>query len=372
MAIELITGRAGAPHIDSADIGAFQADLFGEGRYTFKGVTAELVDANNVHISAGELQCEGRWVRIEGAGEDVTIDNGLSAYKRNDIIAIHYTRDEDGIEDTKLVVIKGEATVDTPTDPAMPTTGKLLEGASDVYWPIFRVTIDGLTPQQPVALAGKQAWYTLGLGEEIPAGADLNDYNEPGIYYFKRENQKQIADMPASIDGTPGTLEVKAVHGVYVRQTLTIEQPYSGEGYQYVRLANSEKGTSDAWKAVGGIDSIVAEGTTSGWYWVKYANGDAFCYARKGFTYSGLWLSNGYVLDSSTGNTWYWPFTFKEKPQMWINPETAQRFANLFTWNDAYQRSATNSGLLRMSLIGTSTSGGGTTEFDVYLYGKWK
>ncbi len=130
------------------------------------------------------MLCEGRHIRIVGAGETLTIDNGLSGYKRNDIIAMHYERDSSDIETCTLVVIKGNQATDTQQDPPMPTSGKLLEGAASVYWPLYRIVIDGLTPQDPVFIAQRQALYTFGGGSkgQIPTGADLNDYKTPGVY----------------------------------------------------------------------------------------------------------------------------------------------------------------------------------------------
>lgn len=159
MAIELITGRAGTPHVDSADVGAMNAALFGSDVYILSGASAELVDANNVRISAGELLAEGRHFRITGSGETLAISNGLSGYNRNDIIAAKYLRDGNGIETVSLVVIKGSNASGTPADPAMPTSGKLIDGASEVYWPLYRITVNALTPQAPEMVAHGWAAY---------------------------------------------------------------------------------------------------------------------------------------------------------------------------------------------------------------------
>lgn len=157
MAIELITGRAGTPHVDSFDVGAFNAATLGEGIYILSGAVATLADANNVNISAGELLCEGRHVRITGTGENLAIDNGTSAYKRNDIVAVKYLRDGDGIESATLVVIKGTPAVGTPADPEMPTSGKVLENASEAYWPLYRIAIYGLAPQEPERITDNES-----------------------------------------------------------------------------------------------------------------------------------------------------------------------------------------------------------------------
>lgn len=151
MAIELITGKAGAPHIDSADIGAFNAYTIGAGVYCLHGLEATLPTANSITIAAGDGMGQGRHFRIIGAGETATIDNGQSGYKRNDIVAIKYTKDGSGIETPTLEVFKGTPTTGTPTDPQVPA-GNVLDNASTAYWPLYRVPINGLTPGTPVAL----------------------------------------------------------------------------------------------------------------------------------------------------------------------------------------------------------------------------
>lgn len=153
MAIELITGKGGEPHVDSADIGAYQAYTVGEGVYILHGMEATLPTSNSIAIAAGDGMGHGRHFRIVGAGETATIDNGQSGYKRNDIVAVKYMRDGNGIETPSLVVFKGTPTQGNPVDPAIPA-GNVLDNATVAYWPLYRVTMNGLTPQAPVALAG--------------------------------------------------------------------------------------------------------------------------------------------------------------------------------------------------------------------------
>lgn len=153
MAIELITGRGGAAHIDSADIGAYQAYTVGPEIYILHGAEATLTDPNTVHVSAGEILAQGRHVRITGAGEDLAIDNGLSAYNRIDVVAFKYERDADGIESVSMVVVKGTPVAGNPSIPNMPTVGNVLDNASTAYWPLYSVRVNGLAPQTPEAIA---------------------------------------------------------------------------------------------------------------------------------------------------------------------------------------------------------------------------
>lgn len=153
MAIELITGKAGTPHIDSADIGAFQAYTLGDGVYILHGLEAAIATANSVTVNAGDAMAEGRHFRLVGAGQTLNIDSGQSGYKRNDVIAVHYSKDGAGIESVELVIVKGTPATANQVDPAMPSAGSVLDGATQAYWPLYRVTVDGLTPQAPVMVA---------------------------------------------------------------------------------------------------------------------------------------------------------------------------------------------------------------------------
>ena len=150
MAIELITGRAGVPHVSSADQGAFNAEVVGPGIYIMSGCECTMQDANTALLSVGEICAQGRHVRVKGA-ETIQIASGSASYKRNDIIALHYTRTEDGIEpDPQVVVIQGTPVTENPQDPQMPNSGNVLDNADDAYWPLYRIAIDGLAPQNPV------------------------------------------------------------------------------------------------------------------------------------------------------------------------------------------------------------------------------
>lgn len=81
---ELITGRGGTDHVDSEDLGAFNAVTLGDGTYILSGCSMTMKTATTLHIAAGELLMQGRHVRIRGAGEDVDVAVGTTGYNRND------------------------------------------------------------------------------------------------------------------------------------------------------------------------------------------------------------------------------------------------------------------------------------------------
>lgn len=154
MTIELITGHAGSAHVSSADVGWYNAGVIGQESYVLEtGSQFEATEqsANMVTIGTGDAVFEGRHVRVS-APESVSIDNGVQGMKRNDIICIKYVN-SNGVESASLEVLKGTATSGTPTDPTIPS-GDILDGASEAYMPLWRIPVNGIALDAPVALYG--------------------------------------------------------------------------------------------------------------------------------------------------------------------------------------------------------------------------
>lgn len=153
MSLEIITGKTGEPHIDSEDIGAYNAYTIGKDSYLLNGLDMSITNANTLHVGTGEVLFQGRHVRIKGNGEDVAIANGTTGYKRNDILCLKYQKfpQNSDIESISLELVKGTPTTGTPADPAI-TTGSILNGDTVVYLKLARIVVNGLTPEAPVKL----------------------------------------------------------------------------------------------------------------------------------------------------------------------------------------------------------------------------
>lgn len=155
MSLEIITGKTGEPHIDSEDIGAYNAYTIGKDSYLLNGLDMTITNVNTLHVGTGEVLFQGRHVRIKGNGEDVAIANGTTGYKRNDILCLKYQKfpQNSDIESISLELVKGTPTTGTPADPAI-TTGSILNGDTVVYLKLARIVVNGLTPAAPVKLLG--------------------------------------------------------------------------------------------------------------------------------------------------------------------------------------------------------------------------
>lgn len=196
MSLEIITGKTGEPHIDSEDIGAYNAYTIGKDSYLLNGLDMSITNVNTLHVGTGEVLFQGRHVRIKGNGEDVAIANGTTGYKRNDILCLKYQKfpQNSDIESISLELIKGTPTTGTPADPAI-TTGSILNGDTVVYLKLARIVVNGLTPAAPVKLLGTvktlaETNTSLAATAQTVAqiGASVDPKTSDGWTYFKLDS----------------------------------------------------------------------------------------------------------------------------------------------------------------------------------------
>ena len=184
--MEIVTGKAGVPHVSSADDGRRIAGEVGTGSYVLQTggkLAPSLVDANTVRIATGDMIVQGRHIGVT-APEDVKVASGSQGKKRMDYICVHYTRDVSGssptlVEKVEWKVLQG-APGSSAVAPSVPK-GSILVGDADVTVPICSVTFDGLTTGQPKLLI-PELTPLADLGDSVsPAIVDCNIANVTGI-----------------------------------------------------------------------------------------------------------------------------------------------------------------------------------------------
>lgn len=155
--MELVTGKAGTPHVSSADDGRRIAGEVGAGSYVLKtggGLAPSLVDANTVRFATGDMVVQGRHIGLT-APEDVKVASGTQGKKRTDYICVHYKRDVSGANPTLVETCEWKVLQGMPgTDATAPTVpaGSILDGDADVTVPVASVDFDGLTTGEPKLL----------------------------------------------------------------------------------------------------------------------------------------------------------------------------------------------------------------------------
>ncbi len=157
MALHLVTGYKGTPHITAEDVGAFNAGIVGTGEYVLNlgnKFAASLISSNTVKILDGDVVIQGRHISLKkDTYEELTINNGETGKNRNDLIVVRYTKDgTTGAEDATFDVIQGISTDGTATDPEY-TTGDILSGDCTLHeMPLYRISLTGLTVGEPEVL----------------------------------------------------------------------------------------------------------------------------------------------------------------------------------------------------------------------------
>lgn len=157
--IHLVTGYAGQEHVTATDHAAFNASLIGRDDFVLDNgnvFAVQVISNNQIRVLDGELMMQGRFVRLNpDTYVDLTIENGAQGMKRNDLIAVRYTKDTaSGIESADLVVIKGTSVASTsvPSDPAF-VSGNIANGVDTKHeFPLWRIPLDGLNVGEPVML----------------------------------------------------------------------------------------------------------------------------------------------------------------------------------------------------------------------------
>lgn len=149
MSLHLVTGHRGNAHITSNDQGLFNAGCVGANDFVFatgRRFAAELIpNSTTIRIYDGSLLMNGRYVNMNsGVYLDVNITGGTTGLNRNDIIAVRYTKDADGIESADLVVLEGVLSSGTAIDPQY-ISGDILGGDNKHEMPLYRVKLSGLT-----------------------------------------------------------------------------------------------------------------------------------------------------------------------------------------------------------------------------------
>ena len=154
MTIELVDGKAGVAHISSEDKAIIHQAKFSKSDVVFDWGDAfkcSMSSSNRATVGTGCASIQGLDWHITSA-ESVTISNGSQGMKRNDIICAHYNRNpKNGNELVELVVLKGSPNATAAADPTIPS-GKILSGAVDMYMPLWRIPLDGITVGTPVRL----------------------------------------------------------------------------------------------------------------------------------------------------------------------------------------------------------------------------
>ena len=244
--MEIVTGKAGVPHVSSADDGRRIVGEVGTGSYVLQTggkLAPSLVDANTVRIATGDMIVQGRHIGVT-APEDVKVASGSQGKKRMDYICVHYTRDVSGSSPTLVETVEWKALQGTPGSsaaaPSVPK-GSILVGDADVTVPICSVTFDGLTTGQPklliptltpLATLGDSVSRTIYGSKIISTKSD-----NPTPLIFTADEYMQLVGHKYSAM----TDHVSFANGDWSAQETRVASAIFGGGNIYAGLVNSPR-----------------------------------------------------------------------------------------------------------------------------------
>lgn len=220
----LITGYWGEPHVTSENDRGINAAIFGAGRFVLpvgEQFRAEYIGNNTVRIYDGKLIDNGAVAGIP-AGEyvDLLIPEAGQGMKRNDLIIFQYSQDASTlIERGVFMVLSGEETSGTATDPALSQQDILTNEATLDQMALWRVPVSGTVISAPEIL-----YNTKFAGERIVTAHSENGENYtvelPGI--AKLYTGLEITIIPDTTSTTTlPKLNINGLGDVHLKRRIT-------------------------------------------------------------------------------------------------------------------------------------------------------
>lgn len=146
--MELVTGRAGSPHITAQQDRQLHQGIWGEEAYilnTGNMLEPEVQSSNKILIKDGALMFQGALFSVKvGTTDEITINNGNQGLLRKDTIVIRYHYDSaQNVESAEWHVIQGTAVSSNPVTPTG-ISGNIQDGDEYVDCPVYVVSLNGI------------------------------------------------------------------------------------------------------------------------------------------------------------------------------------------------------------------------------------
>ena len=238
----LITGYWGEPHVTAENDRGINAAIFGAGRFVLpvgEQFRAEYIGNNTVRLYDGKLLDNGAAAGIP-AGEyiDLLIPETGQGMKRNDLIIFQYSLDASTqIERGSFMVLSGEETSGTATDPVLSQQDLLSNTATFDQMALWRISVSGAVISSPVQLFEvSKNIKNAGVPAVVATSSDGVSYSAtvPGITELYAGLEVTIVPNMSSTS-TAITLNVNDLGSKFVRlpistNTALLAQP-DQEGY---------------------------------------------------------------------------------------------------------------------------------------------
>lgn len=253
MALEIVTGYTGKPHITSQQDAVLNAaSLVTGGKYVLsvgKQLSYELKSNTLIRINGGYAINQGRLMGMNTNDyEELDISVGLAGSKRCDLIVIHYSKDSStGIEKAELKVIEGTAGADY-VDPEYIDNSLFDENYLEDDLVLYRVKINGLSIETIEQVAN--VWYLdTGDRQDLVTSKDMgftigppeSSITKPYIRMIGNKVHLGMHEYCINSDGSTGYLYIDKKYAPKKSFKTTL-YPSSGKNEHYVIVFVHETG----------------------------------------------------------------------------------------------------------------------------------
>lgn len=240
--MELVTGRAGSPHITSQQDRQKHQGIWGTGAYilnTGNNLEAVVQSSNNIQIKDGALMSQGALFSVKvGTVDEVTIANGSQGMQRKDVIVARYTYNQgENTEKAEWAVVQGTPVASNPQIPQI-TEGDIQAGDATVDTAVFVVTLDGIN-----ITAVDVVPETAPDMEELKAMLDELNSKIPDVYY------EEVA--------------LRYYNGSYMTATVNIGKQFAGRPVQVTLIYKDGYPTAQTWNV--SATPVDSSGNTTIW-----------------------------------------------------------------------------------------------------------
>lgn len=253
MAVEIVTGYTGKPHITSQQDAVLNAaSLATGGKYVLsvgKQLSYELISNTLVRINGGYAIDQGRLMGMNADDyEELDISVGLAGSKRCDLIVIHYSKDSStGIEKAELKVIEGTAGADY-VDPEYLDNNLFGENYLEDDLVLYKVKINGLSIETIEQVAN--VWYLdTGERQDLVTSKDMgftigppeSSITKPYIRMIGNKVHLGMHEYCSNRDGSTGYLYIDKKYAPKKSFQATL-YPSPGKYEHYVIVFVNETG----------------------------------------------------------------------------------------------------------------------------------
>lgn len=282
--MELVTGRAGSPHITSQQDRQKHQGIWGDGAYilaTGNQLEPQVQSSNKILIKDGALMFQGALFSVKvGTTDEITINNGNQGMQRKDLVVARYTYDSaEQKESAEWVVIQGEPSASNPVAPSG-TSGDIQAGDATVDCPFMIVNLDGINvtgvdiipekiPTLPDLIGNKIDKYNVNASNEVLTGETF-----AGKPVYQR-----LVDIGVLPNNTSKTINTGITNAYY----FWIDPTYSmviagGAGYPLPYVDPDNVANSIAARLIAHGQQVVITTRTN---WSTYAGFVAVKYTKK-------------------------------------------------------------------------------------------